>query len=283
MKSKFILFYILLIYQFAVGQVDKNGQPIQFSKQIDSSKHDNFTLKVNYISIKENLDNKKSALHIWDNPTNKNYLNWAKGITSYVFKAYINGEFYLEIDLNQKSIGNEEKYVYSLIKPGLGLYDTTLCTIRGEITEHRANELIENNYDKTAFIQNKENFEFLTFDGEELLILSYPEIKKEVLNLINSDISDKTFKENRIKSNPIEYIKKESIDGELDFSKMLIGYGENNSDEKIYLYSIAIWSRAVKELGITDVNKIISIWEDIHKKKARKKIKNAIIYGYQTE
>ena len=81
----------------------------------------------------------------------------------------------------------------------------------------------------------------------------------------------------------IDYIKKESIGGELDFSKMIVGYGAENAEEKAYLYSIALWSGSVKELGVTDIKKITKLWEEIHKKKAKKAIKNAIIYGYNME
>lgn len=283
MKHKIILFLCVLTSQFTFGQVDKDGRPIQFTDQIDSSEYDNFLLIVDYLSIKDNQDNEKSALHFWDNPTNENYLEWAKSMTSYEFTAYRNGDFYMKINLSQTTIDNEEKYVYSLVKPGLGLYDKKSCSIKGEITEHRAEELIENNYDSTASLGKKENSEYITFNGKELLILSYNDIKNEIVQIINSDLTEKISREDRIKSNPIEYIKTETIGGELDFSKMLIGYGEKNPEEKVYLYSIALWSGAVKELGITDINKIIDLWEEIHKQKAKKKIKNALIYGFSME
>ncbi len=81
----------------------------------------------------------------------------------------------------------------------------------------------------------------------------------------------------------IDYIKAETIGGELDFSKMIVGYGAKNADEKAYLYSIALWSGSVKQLGVTDIKKITELWEEIHKKKAKKNIRNAIIYGYNME
>ncbi len=283
MKHFFILSLCLLISQITIGQVDKDGRPVQFTDQIDSSIYDNFILTVDYLSIKDNQDNEKSALHFWDNPTNENYLEWAKSMTSYEFTAYRDGDFYMKINLSQTSLDDEKKYVYSLVKPGLGLYDKIPCSINGDITEHRAEELIVNNYDIKALIEKKESSEYLFFNGKELIILSYNDIKNEIVQIIDSDLLEEISREEKIKSNPIEYIKTETIGGELDFSEMLIGYGEKNPEEKVYLYSIALWSGAVRELGVTDINEIIDLWEEIHKQKAKKKIKNAILYGYNME
>jgi hypothetical protein len=92
-----------------------------------------------------------------------------------------------------------------------------------------------------------------------------------------------TFSQEVKKDTVIDYIKAESIGGKLDFEKMIVGYGAEDAKEKAYLYSIALWGGSVKQLGVADIKKITKLWEEIHKKKAKNEIKNAIIYGYNME
>jgi len=93
--------------------------------------------------------------------------------------------------------------------------------------------------------------------------------------------SDNTEKE--IIENPIDYIKKETIGGKLDFNKLYVGYGEENAEYKAYLYSIATWGYAVKDLGIENRKEIIKLWEEIHERKMTKDEKKAITLGLEEE
>ena len=93
--------------------------------------------------------------------------------------------------------------------------------------------------------------------------------------------SDNTEKE--IIENPIDYIKKETIGGKLDFKKLYIGYGEENAEYKVYLYSVSTWAYAVKDLGIENRRDIIKLWEEIHKRKMTKDEKKAIDLGLKEE
>jgi len=83
--------------------------------------------------------------------------------------------------------------------------------------------------------------------------------------------------------NPVEYIKRESLDGKLNFRKMLVGYGSKDADYKMDLYAIAIWTSAVKDLGITDQKEIIKLWEEIHERKMTGDEKNAVQMGLKNE
>jgi len=83
--------------------------------------------------------------------------------------------------------------------------------------------------------------------------------------------------------NPIEYIKKETIGGKLDYSKMLVGYGAKDAKYKTYLYSIAMWTHAVKDMGISRKKDIIKLWEEIYKRKMTTDEKKAVIMGLKEE
>jgi predicted transcriptional regulator YdeE len=105
---------------------------------------------------------------------------------------------------------------------------------------------------------------------------SQSEIKKD--STLNSKIEEKEKIEN-----PKEYIKKETIGGKLDFSKLYVGYGAKNAQHKAYLYSIATWTYAVKDLGIRKEKDIIKLWEEIYKRKMKKDEKKAIELGLKSE
>lgn len=101
---------------------------------------------------------------------------------------------------------------------------------------------------------------------------------------INKDSTSNSKLEEKEKiENPREYIKKETIGGKLDFSKLYVGYGEKNAEYKVYLYSIATWTYAVKDLGIEKKGEIIKLWEEIHKRKMTKDEKTAVDLGLKEE
>ena len=105
---------------------------------------------------------------------------------------------------------------------------------------------------------------------------SQSEVKKDFTS--NSKIEEKEKTEN-----PKEYIRKETIGGKLDFSKLYVGYGAKNAQHKAYLYSIATWTYAVKNLGIKSKKDIIKLWEEIYKRKMKKDEKKAIELGLKSE
>ncbi|TXD48091.1 hypothetical protein [Polaribacter sp. IC073] len=105
---------------------------------------------------------------------------------------------------------------------------------------------------------------------------SQSEVKKDSTS--NSKIEEKEKTEN-----PKEYIRKETIGGKLDFSKLYVGYGAKNAQHKAYLYSVATWTYAVKNLGIKSKKDIIKLWEEIYKRKMKKDEKKAIELGLKSE
>jgi len=99
----------------------------------------------------------------------------------------------------------------------------------------------------------------------------------------NDSTSNSKLEEKGKIENPREYIKKETIRGKLDFSKLYVGYGEENAKYKVYLYSIATWTYAVKDLGIKKKDEIIKLWEEIYKRKMTKDEKKAVDLGLKED
>jgi len=109
-----------------------------------------------------------------------------------------------------------------------------------------------------------------------------------IVNLVfsQSKINKNSTSNSKLKEqieNPKDYIIRETIGGKLDFSKLYVGYGEENAEYKVYLYSIATWTYAVKDLGIEKKGEIIKLWEKIYKRKMTKDEKMAVDLGLKEE
>ena len=85
----------------------------------------------------------------------------------------------------------------------------------------------------------------------------------------------------------VNYIKTETIDGKLDFIKVLEKEGKTKTlllyDGVAYNskdYSILLWGQAVKRLGIKKVKDATLLWEDIYKRDMTKPELNALTKGF---
>ena len=128
-------------------------------------------------------------------------------------------------------------------------------------------------------LNEKYQCDFINHTENEAKILARKPVKTSNDNYQKQRKLELITKEADSISNPLEYIKKESIGGKLDYSKMFKGYGAENAQYKAYLYSIALWSYSVEELGITRKKEKIKLWEEIHERKMTTDEKNVIKYG----
>jgi hypothetical protein len=87
-----------------------------------------------------------------------------------------------------------------------------------------------------------------------------------------------------------DYIKVESIDGKLDFKKQLIKEGKKNKlliyegvAYNFESYSILLWGKSVKSLGINSYKEAISLWKKIYKKELSKTHKKALKKGFKSK
>jgi hypothetical protein len=93
-----------------------------------------------------------------------------------------------------------------------------------------------------------------------------------------------TFSQNdEIKS----YIRKESIGGKLDFTKVveeyksyLIAYEKVMYNKKDF--AILLWGAKVKELGVKSLNETIDLWEDINQRKLTAPELKALKVGFES-
>jgi hypothetical protein len=84
----------------------------------------------------------------------------------------------------------------------------------------------------------------------------------------------------------IEYIKRETIGGKLDFTSVLkepgflpIDYNGvrfNRND-----YHVFLWGQAVSDLGVESTDEAARLWEDIHQKKLSSPQRTALKIGFE--
>ena len=86
----------------------------------------------------------------------------------------------------------------------------------------------------------------------------------------------------------IEYIKKETIGGKLDFTSVLKEPGflpidHNGVRFNRIDYHVFLWGQAVGDLGLESSDKASSLWEEIHRKKLTGPQRTALRIGFEKE
>ena len=83
----------------------------------------------------------------------------------------------------------------------------------------------------------------------------------------------------------IEYIKKETIGGKLDFASVLketdgLLIDHNGVRFNINDYYVFLWGQAVSDLGLETSEKAVRLWEKIHGKKLTSPQRTALRIGF---
>ncbi|MBK0403251.1 hypothetical protein I5M27_09660 [Adhaeribacter sp. BT258] len=89
-------------------------------------------------------------------------------------------------------------------------------------------------------------------------------------------------------SEPMEYIKKETIGGRLDFNSKL-----EKENKNLYLFdgiaynkkdfAIFLWGQAVNRAGISSSKEAAKLWENIYTRELTEPEENALIRGFDAK
>jgi len=281
-KLTFTLLSCLILIN-ALGQIDDHGNPVFNSIQISEEKYDNFEMTSSYYTIDNNISNKSSSVFVSDNPTLNDYLKFARDLPSNFFIIHEGQNVLIMIMLIQKNEGSKTSLFYNIINPNNGKNTSVDCNIFGEISEKRAAELTNLKIDTTAsVIDLPNNGKGLLFNGIVYRIQPYDKLKTEVIGIVNQLLSPKEEKKD------VEaYIKNETINGKLDFNKIL-----ENEKQSLFLYdgvaynkkdfAIYLWGKKVKILGITSAKKAVNLWKEIYKRELTVPEKKALSSGFES-
>ncbi|MEM6299731.1 MAG: hypothetical protein AAF740_13670 [Bacteroidota bacterium] len=283
MKRILLPFLLLLTLQSGFGQVDENGNPILNSVELERAEYDGFSLVCAYYTIENNIDNPESSAFLGDNPVITDYLEFARSVPSNFF-VVLKGEYMFALVIPvQVNEGRQTKFTYTLINPSTDKSADYPCTVRGEITEKRVEELQKLGIDSTAKIIDMPYGKAYLFNGIAYSIQPYDLVKAEVAEIVEDLVSavEKS-------TDPIGYIERETIGGRLDYTEFLKNKEEKRfkCGERIYELEDAklfMWVQSVKLMGIDSDKAVIKLWEKIHQRKLSKSEVKVIKYGLRAE
>lgn len=282
--NKIFTALLLLIATQVSSQTDHNGNPIFNSVSTNEETIKDFQFLSNYYTLKNNIENKGSSVYVSDNPTLDEIENAAINLPS---------EFFMVVKkqsmLNMIMILNKPIRQYFVINPTTGKQERFPCSITGDISENRANEIIKEKYDTKAKIEGDK----LYFNKKKLRIISNKEIKENVLDLIEKqklNIVDKSNVKVLSKGNLKKIVLKESKEGgKLDFFTEIKGHEMDGIQIKPGIFGTKIgialykWGRANFDLGTNTVEDALEFWAEFKGRQPNQREKDYIRLGFNKE
>jgi len=286
MKQITLILIGLLFSQVIFGQFDKHNNPVFNSELISEESIDDFNLTSNYYTIDNNISNKESSVYVSENPNLDDYLKFAKDLPAYYFTVHRGQNVSFMIMLLQKNDGNNTILNYMVLNPSNNKSIEVPCNVFGEISEKRAQELLQLNVDSSAKLITLPVGDLFLFNGITYKIQPYDKVKAGVIDIAKQLMNPESYERFRME----EYIKNETIGGKLDFKKAIESEGSGDSlfeFEGIVHnpneYSIILWGQTVKRIGIKSVNEAILLWESIYQREMTKPEKKVLKIGFNYE
>ena len=284
MKIIATILTVLLALNLTWGQADHQGTPIINSIVLSKDDLGDFELTSSYYTIDNNINNKETSVYVSNNPTKAEYMIFAKDFPSHFFIIHEGETVLAMIILLQKNEGPNTELFYKIVNPANGKSMEAHCQVWGEVSEKRANELLELQADSTAkIIDLSNNAKGLLFNGITYRIQPYDKLKEEVTELARQLLTPQEQIDDLE-----EYIRKETIDGKLDFNNFLEkeekdsflfdGVTYNKHD-----FALFLWGQAAKQLGITSSTEATKLWEEIHNRHLTDQEAKALTIGFESK
>lgn len=284
MKKITIIILTILSLGQVFAQTDKNGNPVFNSVSTNEKAIDNFLLISNYYTLRNNIENKQSSVFISEKPTLDQIEKAAINLASDFFILTKESKMVVMVMLQ-----NDPKREYMTILMSNKQQSTFPCKLTGDITENRANEIIQEKYDTTANIVNGK----LKFNGKEFVIISNQQIEEAVWKLIKDEKLDKKKPSDIIMPSKKElknYILTETKEGgKLDFFTEIKGkefdgvqikQGVFTTKQSVALYK---WGRACYDLGVNTIEDVYEIYSEFKQKALNQRDKEYIKMGFDKE
>lgn len=281
--SKFFSAVLFLFISQVFSQTDHNGNPVFNSVTLNTEKFDGFELISNYYTLKNNIESKNSSVYISDNPTLKEIEKAAVKLPSDFFVITKN-----QVALKMIMILNEPR-TFFVVNPNTGESKEYDCSLKGDISENRANEIIENNYDANSKITKNK----LYFNNKNLSIISNKTIKESILSFIKKyelDKGDNTDLKLLSKDDLKKMIVTESKEGgKLDFFTEIKGHETDGIQIEPGVFETKLgialyrWGRANFELGTNTVEDALEFWAEFKSREANIREKEYIKLGFNKE
>jgi hypothetical protein len=284
MKKITIIILTIFSIEQVFAQTDKNGNPVFNSVSTYEKVIDNFLLISNYYTLSNNIENKQSSVFISEKPTLDQIEKAAINLPSDFFILTKESKMVVMVLLQ-----NDPKREFMTITMATKKQFTFPCKLTGDITENRAKEIIKENYDMTATIENGK----LKFNGKEFVIISNQTIEEAVWKLIRDEKLDKKKPSDIVMPSKMElknYILTETKEGgKLDFFTEIKGKeydgvqikpGVFTTKQGIALYK---WGRACFDIGVNTIEDVYEIYFEFKQKELNQRDKDYIKMGFDKE
>lgn len=282
--KKIFTIALLFIATYSFSQTDHNGNPVFNSVSTNEETIQDFKFISNYYTLKNNIENKGSSVYVSDNPT-LTEISIAATMLPSDFFLITKGQSIVSMIM----IINQPSRKFIIINPASGEQSEFNCSIKGEITENRANEIIKENYDPKAKIDGSK----LYFNDNKFKIISNKEIKKNVIELIEKqklNIGDASSVKILSKEELRTYILTQTKEGgEFDFFTPIKGKEYDGVQIKPGLFSTNIgvalykWGRANFDLGVNTVDDAFFIFAEFKGRELNQREKDYIKKGFGKE
>ncbi len=275
---------LMLIATYGSSQTDHNGNPVFNSISTAEEVVKDFRLISNYYTLKNNIENRGSSVYISDKPTLQEMSNAATMLPSDFF-VIMKGQSIV----NMIILVNQPSKKFLVHNPNTGKQNSFDCSIKGDITENRANEIIRENYDPKAKIDGNKFY----FNDGQLKIISNKLIRAKVLELIEKQklgIGDtsgiKILSREEVRAHILVQTKE---GGELDFFTPIKGKEYDGVQIKPGLFTTNLgvalykWGRSNFDLGVNTVEDALSIFAEFKGRELNQREKDYIKRGFHKE
>lgn len=277
---------LLLFTTLAFSQTDRNGNPVFNSVSLQEQSFSDYTLSTNYYPLKNNIDNRGSSVFVAENPSLEQIITSAIELSSNFYLVLKDGNTIACMlvlgNLNDKIVlAADPQNPHSPSKYKLKL--------KGDITQDRAEEILHENYDQSAKIENGT----LYFNKKKYTIIHNADIIKRIVQIVdedklyeNDDANVQLLTQDEIR----RYITEISQEGgELDFFTEIKGKEYDGVQIKPRLFttklSIALykWGRACYDLGLNTSDDALVLFAEIKGRELSEKEVSYITAGFNKD
>ena len=280
MRQVIVLMFVLLAIGNVYAQTDRNGNPIFNSVTVAEERFSDFSVSSNYYTLSNNIDNENSSVFISEDPSLKQIEEAAINLPSDFF--IITKGSYMT---NMIMMLDTPKRIFLVIDPQLSRKTEYACKLKGDITENRAKEIIDKNFDTSAHITRNH----LYFNDQKLKIISNEKLKKAIMSLISKEqLAQSTSDMKLLSQEEIrQVVLNESKEGgRLDFFAKIKGEENNGVQIKPGVfatkYSVALyqWGRANFDLGVNTLEDAYSLFSTYKSREINEREKSYIKMGF---
>jgi hypothetical protein len=189
MKIKYFILVSIAVIANGCGRqapCDEHGNPVFNSVSLVGLTLPNCSVDAYYYTLSNNIENRASSAFISESPSAVDALQFAVSRPSYFFIVHSNRNVMCNVMLDEVGRANHpgHKFIFTIItEPGKPATRVFL-PYTAPLTTHRAMELIEGAWDKTARITGPTNAPLLVFGGSTNGIVPFSTIIDDLVKLI---------------------------------------------------------------------------------------------------